>query len=145
VAALVDGVITGKSFAKMRVKPYHVAVGLTCSETNGMENSRRALGHERRTFSIPIFLHCFEHGFITCRLAMHKPEAILREVGAQHNEFFFVLVSSSICTPRFVASFCQMLLILIKLMNVAGPLVGPNGTTVYFHLIASTPWNASLS
>jgi hypothetical protein len=82
VAALVDGVITGKSLAKMGMKPYLVTAGSTRTEANGVENSRRALGHEQKTFPVPIFLNCFERGVIACRLAQHKPEAILREVGA---------------------------------------------------------------
>jgi hypothetical protein len=74
----------------MGVKPYLIAVGSMRTKASGMENSRRALGHERKTFPIPIFLHCFERGFVTRRLAQHKPKAILREVGAQHNEFSII-------------------------------------------------------
>ncbi len=87
VSALVDGIITSKSLPKMGMKPYLVTAGSTRTEANWVENSGRALGHEQKTFSVPIFLNCFEHGIIACRLTQHKPKAILREVGAQHNEF----------------------------------------------------------
>jgi hypothetical protein len=87
VAALVDGVITSKSLAEMGMKPYLITAGSMSPEANWVENSRRALGHERKTFSVPVFLNCVERGVIACWLAQHKPEAILREVGAQHNEF----------------------------------------------------------
>ncbi len=90
MAALVDGVITGKTFAKMRVKPHLVAVGSMHTKANRMENSRRFLGHERKTCPIPIFLHWLERGIVTLQLAQHEPEAILRKVGAQHNEFLII-------------------------------------------------------
>ena len=87
VSALVDDIITSKSLTKMGMKPYLVSAGSTRTKANWVENSRRAFGHEQKTFTIPIFLYCFERGIIACRLAQHKPKAILREVGAQQNEF----------------------------------------------------------
>jgi hypothetical protein len=61
VAATVDGVITSKSFAKMRMKPHLVAAGSPCTKANGMEYSGRALSHETETFPVSIVLYCFEH------------------------------------------------------------------------------------
>jgi hypothetical protein len=69
VAAFVDGVFIGKSFAKTRMKPHLVAAGSLCTKANGVEYSRRALGHESEAFPISIVLHCFEHCFISGWLA----------------------------------------------------------------------------
>ena len=110
MAALVDGVITGITFAKMRVKPYLVAAGSTRTKANGAENSRRLLGHERKTLPIPIFLHCLECGVITRRLAQHDPKAILREVGAQHNEFSIIKTAVSMDQTGSLPSYHQALL-----------------------------------
>ncbi len=69
VAAFVDGVIPGKSLAKMRMKPDFVVAGLPCTKANGMENSGRAFCHEGESVSIPIVLHCFELCFVSGWLA----------------------------------------------------------------------------
>ena len=74
----------------MGMKPYLVTAGSTRTKANWVETSRGALGHERKTFPVPIFLNCFERGVIARRLTQHNPEAILREVGAQHNEFSII-------------------------------------------------------
>ncbi len=58
----------------------------------------------------------------------------------------FVLVSSLMAKPRDLArAFHWLSTSWMKLMNVAGLLIGPNGITVYVHLIASGPWKASFS
>jgi hypothetical protein len=64
VAAFVDGVIPGKSFSKMRMKPDFVAAGFLCTKANRVDYSGRPFHHERESVSIPIVLHCFEQCFV---------------------------------------------------------------------------------
>ncbi len=76
MAVLVDGPISGKSFAKMRMQPGFVATGTAATKGNGMENGCGRLGHEFETLAVHATFHRGQRDLIVGRLACNVPKSV---------------------------------------------------------------------
>ncbi len=88
-------------------------------------------------------------GLADAKMTFHLHQSLFKQLSPSKNvinNYFCVCIVINNMRPDCCArAFYWLLISWMKLINVAGPFVGPKGMTVYVPLMALGPWRASFS